>query len=48
MNSNRIKVACAAMFAMTTIGAQAQTADSTSSAQSSSGSTAISQAAARA
>ncbi|EKS9824414.1 chemotaxis protein CheA, partial [Burkholderia cepacia] len=43
MNSNRIKVACAAMFAMTTIGAQAQTADSTSSSQSSSGSTAISQ-----
>ncbi|HHT8841905.1 TPA: chemotaxis protein CheA, partial [Burkholderia cenocepacia] len=43
MNSNRIKVACAAMFAMTTIGAQAQTADSTSSAQSSTSSTAISQ-----
>ncbi|NIF14044.1 chemotaxis protein CheA, partial [Burkholderia sp. Ax-1735] len=43
MNSNRIKVACAAMFAMTTIGAHAQTADSSSSSQSSSGSTAISQ-----
>ncbi|HIA2373966.1 TPA: chemotaxis protein CheA, partial [Burkholderia contaminans] len=43
MNSNRIKVACAAMFAMTTIGAQAQTADSTSSSQSSTSSTAISQ-----
>ncbi|HEM7894348.1 TPA: chemotaxis protein CheA, partial [Burkholderia cepacia] len=43
MNSNRIKVACAAMFAMTTIGAQAQTADSTSSAQSSTSSTAVSQ-----
>ncbi|MCA8044819.1 chemotaxis protein CheA, partial [Burkholderia seminalis] len=43
MNSNRIKVACAAMFAMTTIGAHAQTADSTSSAQSSTSSTAVSQ-----
>ncbi|WP_081056968.1 chemotaxis protein CheA [Burkholderia vietnamiensis] len=43
MNSNKIRVACAAMFAMTTIGAQAQTADSTSSAQSTTSSTAISQ-----
>ncbi|KAB0648510.1 chemotaxis protein CheA, partial [Burkholderia diffusa] len=42
MNSNKIRVACAAMFAMATIGAQAQTADSTSSAQSSTSSTAVS------
>ncbi|NIF45439.1 chemotaxis protein CheA, partial [Burkholderia sp. Tr-862] len=42
MNSNKIKVACAAMFAMATMGAQAQTADSTSSAQSSTSSTAVS------
>lgn len=43
MNSNKIKVACAALFAMTTIGAHAQTADAGSSSQSSSSSTAISQ-----
>ncbi|MBU9144243.1 chemotaxis protein CheA, partial [Burkholderia multivorans] len=42
MNSNKIKVACAALFAMTTIGTHAQTADSNSGSQSSSTATAVS------
>lgn len=43
MNSSKIRAASAAMFALATIGAHAQTADSTSSAQSSTSSTAIGQ-----